>query len=113
MRGAAHTRDLGVALVRGGSVFALDDRGFVVVMPGRGIWMVAARDERAATALLWHGLDQLKAERRIEIGFVSGRQQWALAVFLAARLSFKSYGALATRGSVGPLHPYIPSPPFA
>ncbi len=112
-RGAAHTRDLGLALSRGASVFALEDRGFAVTMPGRGVWLLAARDEPAATDLLWHALDQLREEPRIVIDFVSGAQQWALQVFLAARLSFRSYGAICTRGDVGPLHPYIPSPSFA
>jgi predicted N-acetyltransferase YhbS len=113
VRGAAHTLDFGVALIRGASVFRLGDRGFVVTTPGRGVWMLAARDEDAAQALLWYGLHQLKNERRIEIGFVSGQQQWALDVVLAARLSFRAYGAIGTRGVLGPLHPYIPSPPFA
>ncbi len=113
VRGASHTLDFGVALIRGASVFRLEDRGFVVTTPGRGIWMLAARDDNVAQALLWYGLHQLKDERRIEISFVTARQQWALDVLLAARLSFKSYGAIGTRGALGPLHPYIPSPPFA
>lgn len=112
-RGAAHTRDLPVALSRGGEVLRLEDRGFVVTMPGRGIWALAARDEEAATALLWAGFDRLRDESQIGIGFVGGDQQWALEVFLAARLSFYTQGAIATRGAIGPLYPYIPSPPFA
>ncbi|HEX3804733.1 MAG TPA: GNAT family N-acetyltransferase [Solirubrobacteraceae bacterium] len=113
VRGAAHTLDLGVALMRGASIYCLGDRGFVVTTPGRGVWALAARDEGAAQALLWYGLHQLRDERKIEIGFVTGRQQWAIDVFLAARLPFRSYGAVATHGNLGPLHPYIPSPPFA
>jgi predicted N-acetyltransferase YhbS len=112
-RGAAHTPDLEVALFRGSSISRLEDRGFVVTTPGRGIWALAARDEDAATALLWHGLNQFQDEPNIDIGWISGRQQWAIDVLLAARLSITSYGALGTRGAVGPLHPYIPSPPFA
>ena len=111
-RGAAHTPDLEVALFRGSSVSRLEDRGFVVTMPGRGVWALAARDEQAATALLWHALDEAH-EESIDIGWISGRQQWAIDVLVAARLSITSYGALCTRGAVGPLHPYIPSPPFA
>jgi predicted N-acetyltransferase YhbS len=111
-RGAAHTPDLEVALFRGASISRLEDRGFVVTMPGRGVWALAARDEQAATALLWHALDESQDES-IDIGWISGRQQWAIDVLVAARLSITSYGALCTRGAVGPLHPYIPSPPFA
>ena len=112
-RGAAHTPDLEVARFRGSAFFRLEDRGFVVTTPGRGIWMLAARDEQAAAALLWFGLAQLADEPQVEIGWISGRQRWALDICLAARLSFNTYGAIATRGTVGPLHPYIPSPPFA
>lgn len=112
-RGAAHTPDLDVALYRGSSVSRLEDRGFVVTTPGRGIWALAALDEEAATALLWHGLAEGQDEPSIDIGWISGRQQWAIDVLLAARLSIENYGAICTRGAVGPLHPYIPSPPFA
>jgi ribosomal protein S18 acetylase RimI-like enzyme len=112
-RGAGHTPDLEVALFRGSSISRLEDRGFVVSMPGRGVWALAARDEAAATALLWHGLAELLHEPQIEIGWVTGAQQWALDVLLAARLSLSAYGAIGTRGAVGPMHPYIPSPPFA
>jgi predicted N-acetyltransferase YhbS len=112
-RSAAHTPDLDVALLRGASISRLEDRGFVVTMPGRGIWALAARDEPAATALLWHGLAEVQDEPAIDVGWVSGRQQWAIDVLVAARLSISDYGALCTRGAIGPLHPYIPSPPFA
>lgn len=113
VRGAAHTLDLPAALARGGSVFALDDRGFVVTVPGRGVWAVAARDERAASTLLWHGLAQLGGDPRVEIGWISGAQRWALEVVLAARLSLSAYGGIALRGEIGPMYPYIPSPSFA
>jgi ribosomal protein S18 acetylase RimI-like enzyme len=112
-RGAAHTPDLEVALFRGATVSRLEDRGFVVAMPGRGVWALAACDEEAATALLWHALGELCEESRIEIGWISGRQQWALEALVAARFSFTGYGAICARGAVGPLHPYIPSPSFA
>ena len=112
-RGAAHTPDLEVARLRGSSFFQLEDRGFVVTSSGRGLWMLAATDEQAASALFWYGLAQLQDEPQVEIGWISGRQQWALDVCLAARLSFSTYGAIGTRGPVGPLYPYIPSPSFA
>jgi predicted N-acetyltransferase YhbS len=112
-RGTAHTPDLDVALLRGATISRLEDRGFVVTIPDRGIWALAARDEQAATALLWHGLAESRNEPAVDIGWISGRQQWAIDVLLAARLSISTYGALCTRGAVGPLHPYIPSPPFA
>ena len=112
-RGPAHTPDLEVPLARGASISRLEDRGFVVTMPGRGVWALAARDDNAAVSLLWHGLAELVHEPAVEIGWISGRQQWAIDVLLAARLSLTAYGAIGTRGAVGPLYPYIPSPPFA
>jgi hypothetical protein len=112
-RGAAHTPDLDVALFRDASISRLEDRGFVVTMPGRGVWALAARDEEAAAALLWHGLSEFQDEPTFDIGWVSGRQRWAIDVLLAARLSITTYGTICTRGAVGPLHPYIPSPSFA
>jgi hypothetical protein len=113
VRGAAHTPDLEVARFAGSTFHQLDDRGFVVIYPGRGIWMLAARDERAGAALFWHALAELRHEPQVDIGWISGHQQWALDVCLTARLSFTTYGAIGTRGTVGRLHPYIPSPPFA
>jgi predicted N-acetyltransferase YhbS len=113
VRGAFHTPDLGFLVSRGATVFRLGDRGFASAAPGRGVSLLAALDEEAATALLWRSLDHIKDEPKIEVSFVSGRQQWALAVFVAARLPFTATGGLATRGNVGPMYPYIPSPPFA
>lgn len=113
VRGAAHTPDLEVALFRDAGFHRLEDRGFVVTMPGRGVWALAARDEQAATTLLWHGLAELRDEPNVDIGWITGRQRWAIEVLLAARLSLTTYGAVCARGDVGALHPYIPSPPFA
>lgn len=113
VRGAEHTVDLRFLVSRGATVFRLGDRGFTVASAGRGVQLVAALDEQAATALLWCALNHVKHEAGIEVSFVTGQQQWALSVFIAARLSFKAFGALATRGNLGPMHPYIPSPPFA
>ena len=113
VRGASHGQDLELALNQGGSVFRLHDRGFVVAIPGRGVWALAALDEQTATALLWHGIDHVKADAETEIGFISGAQRWAIDVLLAARLSFQAYGAIAVRGAPGPLMPYIPTPSVA
>jgi predicted N-acetyltransferase YhbS len=113
VRGAFHTPDLAFLVSRGATLFRLGDRGFVSAAPDRGVSLLAALDEQAATALLWRALDHIKGEPKIEVSFVDGRQQWALAVFVAAGLPFSSTGGLATRGNLGPMYPYIPSPPFA
>jgi hypothetical protein len=113
VRGAPHTEDFALAFRRGAIVFRLADRGFVVAMPGRGVWGLAALDQEAATALLWRGLAHVQDDPETEISFVTGDQQWALDVLLAARLPFQSYGAIAVRGNPGPLTPYIPTPAVA
>ncbi len=113
VRGAAHTPDFGVVLARGATIFALEDRGWVAALPGRGVWALAALDDRAATALLWCALDHLRDEPEVVVGFLTADQRWALDVLLEARIPFCAYGALAVRGNPGPLRPYIPSPPFS
>jgi hypothetical protein len=112
LRGAAHTQDLENAVNGGAALFRLGDRGFVLTISGRGVSVLAARDEAAATALLWHGLAHVKDDAETTVDFITGRQQWAIEVLLAARLPFKSLGAIAVRGNPGPLWPYIPSPPY-
>jgi predicted N-acetyltransferase YhbS len=113
VRGAAHTQDFEIAFNRGATIFRLHDRGFVVAMPGRGVWALAALDEQAAAALLWRGLSHVKDDAETEVGFITGAQKWAIDVLLAARLPFQSHGAIAVRGNPGPLTPYIPTPPVA
>jgi len=112
LRGAAHTQELENAVNDGASIFRLRDSGFVLTIPERGVAALAARDEAAATALLWHGLAHLKDDALTTVDFITARQQWAIEVLLAARLPFKSLGAIAVRGYPGPLWPYIPSPPY-
>jgi GNAT superfamily N-acetyltransferase len=112
LRGAAHTRELELGLGNGATIFRLEDRGFVVASRGRGVSTLAARDEQAATALLWRALAHLQNDAETEISFITDDQQWAIDVLLLARLPFQSYGAVAVRGNPGPLAPYIPSPPF-
>ena len=56
VRGASHTRELRLVAARGARILRLDDRGYAVALPGLGVWMLAAHDEDAATALLWHAL---------------------------------------------------------
>jgi GNAT superfamily N-acetyltransferase len=114
VRGAPLAAEWPLARARGGRALALADRGFVVVMPGHGIWTLHARDGDSAAALLWHGLEAAGAGSRAEVvRWVTGEQQWAVEVLLRAGLELVPYGALAVRGRPGTLWPYIPSPPFA
>jgi GNAT superfamily N-acetyltransferase len=113
VRGAEQTPELQYIQNDGATILRLGDRGFTVVRPEQGIWGLCALDEQAATTLLWCALHWLRDDPKVHIEFFTGAQQWALAVLLEARIPFRSYGALARRGEVGPLFPYIPSPAFA
>ena len=113
LRGAPHTAELEFALGREGVLLRLEDRGFVVTQPGHGVWLLAALDDEAATALLWRALALVGATDRPGIRWVTGDQDWAVSVLLRAGLRLKAAGALAVRGTPGPLRPYLPSPPFA
>jgi ribosomal protein S18 acetylase RimI-like enzyme len=113
IRGAAHTPELELALAAGARLLRLDDDGFALVFPGHGVWVLAARREPAATALLWHALELTGETDRPPLRWVTGAQGWAIDTALRAGLRLETYGALAVRGRPGPLHPYIPSGPFA
>jgi hypothetical protein len=50
------------------------------------------------------------------VRWLTGEQQWAIGVVLAAGLRLSAFGALgvrANRSNPAPLAPFIPSPPFA
>jgi ribosomal protein S18 acetylase RimI-like enzyme len=113
VRGAAHTSELEFALGRDGQLLRLGDRGFAVARPGHSLWLLVARDEDAARALLWHGLERVGNTDRASVRWITAEQQWAIEVLVRARLGLSAYGALCVRGDVGPLRPFIPSGPFA
>jgi ribosomal protein S18 acetylase RimI-like enzyme len=113
VRGAAHTRELEFELARGGILFRHGDRGFVMTQPQHGVWLLCARDDEAAQALLWHALDAAGEGDELGLRWITGAQDWAIDVVLRAGLKLSGYGALAIRGDLGTLRPYIPSPPFA
>lgn len=112
VRGAPHTTELEFVLRRGGRLVRLGDRGFAVAMPGRGVWLLAARDEAAASELLGAALLLAETERP-SVRWITGAQRWAVEVVVRAGLRLSPRGALCVRGEAGPLCPYIPSGPFA
>ena len=113
VRGAQHTQELRYAIGRGAHLLRLADRGYVVALPPHGIWMLAARDDEAARALLWSGLAAAATTEPVRVGWITGVQDWAVEVVLRAGLRLSAYGALGVRGDVGPLRPYLPTAPFA
>jgi len=113
LRGAPHTAELEFVLARGARLLALAERGFAVATPGQGVWALAARDGDAARALLWGALTLVGESDRPSVRWLTGAQDWAVEVAVAAGLRLASWGALCVRGEPGPLAPYIPSGPFA
>jgi hypothetical protein len=112
VRGAPHTAELRFALERGGRLLCVQDRGFVVVLPGEGVWLLAAADEQTATVLLWGALRTLEDGGRWVLRWATQEQRWALDIAVRAGLRLIPYGALCVRGAPGRLYPFIPSPPF-
>jgi GNAT superfamily N-acetyltransferase len=111
IRGAPYTSELHYALRRDGRLLRVSDRGFAVVTADGAPWLLVARDEEAARALLWNALAFADGPTRVR--WITEDQQWAIDVLLRARLHLDAYGALCVRGRPGPLRPFLPTPPFA
>ncbi len=113
IRGAPHTAELPHALNRGGRLVRLGDRGFAVAIPGEGVWLLIARDDEAAAALLWSALELVGDTRHVAVRWITEAQDWAVSVVVRAGLRLAVWGALCVSGHPGPLRPFLPSPPFA
>jgi predicted N-acetyltransferase YhbS len=113
IRGAPYTPELELALRQGGRFLRIGDRGFAVAHSSFGVWLLVARDDEAAVALLWTALDLVGDVERPCLRWVTGEQEWAIRVALAAGLRLSATGALCVRGRPGPLRPFVPSGPFA
>jgi hypothetical protein len=85
-----------------------DDRAVVLTHDGHPGPLAAASAD-AARRVLWAALAATPPGKESRIGYISGPQQWAVEVALAARLSLANSGALCTRGYAAPPAPYLPS----
>ena len=112
VRGAPHTRELGFALGIGARLLRVGDSGFAVVSPGRGVWLLVAREEESAAQLLWAALALAETDQPA-VRWITAEQQWAIEIVVRAGLQLEPYGALCVRGEPGRLHPFLPSGPFA
>jgi hypothetical protein len=63
--------------------------------------------------LLWSALELAADHERPCLRWLTGDQEWAISVALAAGLRLSATGALCVRGYPGPLRPFVPSGPFA
>ena len=113
VRGGPHTAELRFALERGATLHVIDERGFAVTDPERGPWLLAARDEEAASALLHRALARTPRGAAVRVGWITAEQRWAVEVALRAGLELVPHGALCVRGEPGTRRPFLPSAPFA
>jgi GNAT superfamily N-acetyltransferase len=107
VRGATHHLDIPQYLDYGMRLYLHGDRGFVVA-DGQTVKLLAARDEQAASELLWFALAMTPNGGTIGVDFLTARQQWGIQVVLEAGLALSPDGPIFTAGDVGPLAPYIP-----
>lgn len=108
-RGADHGGDVEVMIGAGAHLLVAEDgrdRGFALIRP-HSVLLLGATSDRLARRLLWAALAEGTEAR--EVQWLTARQQWALDVTLAARMSLRAGGSVAVRGEVGPLSPYLPS----
>jgi GNAT superfamily N-acetyltransferase len=111
VRGAPYTDELQFLVGQDARLLRIADRGFAAVNTEGMLWALVARDEDAASALLWNALALAEGPARVR--WMTGAQQWAIDIVVRAGLRLEAYGALCVRGAPGPLAPFLPSPPFA
>lgn len=113
VRGSAHGPDLEFMLRTGSRLLVADrpsGRGYAVVRRGSPA-LLAATNPEIAVDLLWSCLAQ-EDGAPVEVSWITTPQNWALPVALKAGLSLSPTGPLCTRGTLGPLTPYLHSGPF-
>lgn len=103
IRGAAHGRDHEALSDLGALVVDTDGRGYAYT-DGNGPTQLAALDEATATRLLWECLARTVGEAKVT--HVTGANQWAVDVGLAARLRIGRESVLGVRG-MAPPSPYL------
>ena len=111
VRGASHVADLPVLLAAGGELLLHGDRGFAVHDRGT-VKLLAARDDAAATDLLWACLAASVPGATVAVEFLTAGNDWAVRAALDAGLALSPEGPLFTGGELGPLAPYVPSGPY-
>ena len=114
VRGAAHGPDLEHMLATGSRLIVAErpsGMGYVADHKGSPA-VLAATDPGVARDLLWACLERTPPGEKADVDWITGGQNWAVAVTLEAGLSLSPAGPICTRGDLGPLTPYLPSGPF-
>jgi GNAT superfamily N-acetyltransferase len=107
VRGAAHGEDIAAMLKADMTLLVAPERGYAV-FDQEEVRLLAATDEAAACDLLRAALARA-GDAEIEVGWLTGAQDWAVRVCVEARLELSAGGAVFLAGDVGPFRPYIPS----
>ena len=107
VRGVPHGSDLDALAAAGNELLTYPGRGYAVHRAGT-VKTIAAFDDEAAAALLRTVLARTPPDAEAEVSWLTGAQQWAIDVAVAARLELRLAGAVCLRGEVGPLQPYLP-----
>lgn len=116
LRGAAHGKDLEIPLSAASRMLVADSdfdggEGYAVYQRDN-LWLLGATTEDAAARLLWAYLARCDADARLEVRWITARQDWAVRIVLAAGLDLVPDGPICVKGDPGPLTPYLPSGPF-
>ena len=107
VRGAAHGGDLDALAAGGNELLTFPGRGYAAHRAG-AVKTLAAFDDEAAAALLRTVLARVRDGAEAEVEWLTGAQQWAIDVAVAARLEVRMGGAVFLRGEVGTFRPYPP-----
>ena len=108
LRGAGYGEDLEVFLATGSRLLVLEDRAVVSAREGY-VQLLLARDEEAASLVLWAALTTAPPGSTALVLFIDAAQQWAIRVAIDARLPLTPDGPLCVKGKLGPLTPFLPS----
>ena len=111
LRGAPHGADLDALAAAGCELLTFPGRGYAAHRDG-AVKTIAAFDDEAAAELLRTVLARVPDGAEADVGWLTGAQQWAIDVVLAARLALRPGGAVCLRGEVGRFRPYLPSGAF-
>jgi GNAT superfamily N-acetyltransferase len=107
VRGGGRTVDLEGLLAEPDARLYVSDRGYAMAGAER-VLVLAAENEDEAAALLWRALADAPRDVDFWVRWISGAQQWAVRVVLAARLTPLPGDPYFTRGRLGPLWPWLP-----
>jgi GNAT superfamily N-acetyltransferase len=112
-RGAAHGVDHPVMLEQHPMVVVDDTTGsgYCYLNTDGGPYLLAASNRRTAQRLLWESLAMSTPDTPVAVRNLTGEQDWAVDVLMAARLPLHNRGYLAYR-FMKPAAPYLPSPHF-